>query len=88
MLDNNLPGMLDFHNLYAKEALHFLSDYIKIYKNSFILITGRDGNSKKIRPFVINFLKKNKFEYKEEGPSIHVFSQSSIYEYKDKNRFK
>ncbi|KAK6089751.1 hypothetical protein P3W45_001253 [Vairimorpha bombi] len=61
------PNMLDLHGLYTKEALMFVSDYIKVYSPKEIkLVTGSLGNSQSLRPSVINLLKKLNYKVSDD----------------------
>lgn len=61
------PSMIDLHGLYTKEALMFVSDYIKVYNPKEIkLITGSLGNSQSLRPSVINLLKKLNYKVSDD----------------------
>ncbi|KAG0432414.1 Smr domain-containing protein [Dictyocoela muelleri] len=62
---------LDLHNLYVKEALMLVSDYLNINKPSVItLIVGQSFSSHALRPSVIEFLDKKNYDVNEDGPKV------------------
>lgn len=70
MLMENKSGTIDMHNLYVDEATMFLEDYVRIGPSSFTVVTGRAGNSLRIRPAVKRFLESRGYTLKEDGPFL------------------
>jgi hypothetical protein len=66
-------NVIDFHGLYVKECLRFLDDYL-IFVNPvrFTIITGREGNSKAVRPSVTLHLTKKGYDVKDNGACLEV----------------
>lgn len=68
---------IDLHGFYVKEALLFLDDlYLYSNFNKIGLITGRKTKSQKIRPAVEEWLKKNGFNFYEDGPKIYAIQKN------------
>lgn len=72
MLNENKSGTIDMHNLYVDEAILFLEDYTRKGPSSFVVVTGRAGNSQRMRPAVKKFLEAHRYTVKEDGPFLVV----------------
>jgi DNA-nicking Smr family endonuclease len=83
---------LDLHGQYVEEALSFTKQRLKELRNinnaqrtsSLLIITGAGHHSEdgraKIRPAVLNFLRKKGYSFKEEGPGafrVHLGAEST-----------
>lgn len=64
-------GPIDLHGLFVKEALAFIDDLYRYYNFKRILFcTGREFNSKTLRPAVEKWLKGHGFIVSDEGPYL------------------
>lgn len=78
---------LDLHNLYVREALMLVSDYITVYQPKRItLIVGQAYSSHAIRPSVIDFLGKKEYIVSEDGPKVIGWRKKCLFE-QNKNMF-